>query len=186
MTAEELDRSNALWSGVGSPLGSRRMTTPLPSGVPRPTIDLTNLTEELGQMVSDRESALARLLSLRGRARYTQRGWDLEQVVLIGEGWSHSIWSATNASTSRAWSSGRPHDAYWLLYREQPWEPFWTRDLTGFDPLDDQAREVLAFVALQIERDHHLGDRARVRPDFYAPPPRDAHLRHIREYLDRR
>lgn len=107
------------------------------------------------------------VVTVRVRGVYTARGWDIEQIVFIGD-----------ASTGIG--------GCWLCHRAPTyWESSWTRDLTGFEPLDDAAREVLAFVALQIERDHHLGDRARA-PWSIMPPPRDVHLRHLREFSEHR
>jgi len=152
MTLEELDRADALWPDVRSPWDAM---IPIPNGLS---------LGELAAKLERRSAARARLLALRGRARYTARGWDIEQAICIGDA-----------------SSGI--GGCWLCYRDPSyWESSWTRDLTGFDPLDGAAREVLAFVALQIERDHHLGDRARA-PQIAMAPPRDAHMRYLREFL---
>lgn len=158
MTLEELDHADALWPDLGPSPWDSSLHPPWPH-----ELGPGNASAEYDRRVSVRRSARARLLALRGQARYTAHGWEVEHLVFVGDA-----------------SAGI--GGCWLCHRKPTsWEASWTRDLTGFESLDDAAREVLAFVALQIERDHHLGEYSRA-PWRALPPPRDAHLRHLREF----
>ncbi len=157
MTPAELDRAQAQWPD----LTPSRWGSTFRGWTPGETLD------DIVRHAEARDAEVQRLLALRGRARYTQGGWDLEHKILIGDA-----------------SAGL--GGIWLCHGDPTWwDPHWTRNLTGFEPLDDPAREVLAFVAFCIERDHHLGDRAEVAESLM-PPPRDAHLRYLQEFLAQR
>ena len=159
MTLAELDRADASWPNLGSP-----WDRPLPL---RDDLELGEAIADLDRRTAARGAAKQWLLGLRGRARYVARGWDIEKDIFIGD-------------------AEMGIGGCWLCHKAQgQLGASWTRDLGDFDPLDDAAHEVLAFVALQIERDHHLGDRARA-PESAMPPPRDAHLRHLRGWIERR
>lgn len=156
LTCAELDRADTLWPDMApSPWNSM-----IPLASTEPAAVLVQRSEA-------RYVAHERILALRGRARHLDRGWDNVKRVSVGN------------------ASGGLGGIYLCHVQDGWWELSWTRNLVGFEPLDDEAAEVLAFVALHIERDHHLGDRAYGGFDML-PPPRDSHLRYLREYANKR
>ena len=160
MTLEELELADSMWDVGPSPWDSG-LRLSWPDELPP-----DRRVSEYARRLDVRTAARARLLGLRGMVVGPR---SREEVVFILD-------------------ASRGIGGIYLGHRDLSyWEPSSTRDLRGFEPIDDVGREVLAFVALQIERDHHLGERPRgVWTSPGSVPPRDAHLGHLREFMRRR
>lgn len=173
MTRAELTEADARWPEVGSPWGAPPLLS-WPGGMAP-----VDAAAELDRRSSARVAARGRLLALRGHARYTYRGRDLACLVSVRDGGGYAgvggCWLGFRIAIGEYASDGCPS---------------WTRDLRWFEPVDDVAREVLAFVALQIEHDYwargvlSLDAGGVFDPDVGAlSVPRGVHLRHLRAFL---
>lgn len=165
MDLEELTRAWARWPELAP--ACLHLMTGRSLGLDSSGDELNLSADELRRRSDARKAARARILGLRGRARYTWGGWDREHLVFVGD------------------ASGGI-GGYWLCYREPTyWERAWTQDLSHHEPLDDAAREVMGFVALQIEQDIHLAEGARCAGTPAREVAGNGHLRHLRAFLAR-